>query len=121
MALENLPTNKTVLVTSANGADHYWVGSVMHVLRTEFRHGKKVDKVSLMSRHHMAIGEAINVRGLDGNIIATVLVKSLQMVNPELLDDADFTEMGYRDRVEYMADWGEIFGRRVWLLRIERL
>lgn len=47
--------------------------------------------------------------------------QDIRAVETDKLTDQDFQALGYRDRADYMADWGEVFGGRVWLMKIRRL
>lgn len=114
-----LRPSKNAIAAPITRADRCRIGTTWHPA-AELPHGTSVDEVNHFGRHTITRGEALRVESL-GLAPIMVEVLAIQVTEVAKLTDSDFQSLGYTDRADYMADWGEINGPRVWLYRIEYL
>jgi hypothetical protein len=111
---------KTALATGLTSADTYRDGEQWQSAK-DLPHNTYVSEVNHFGRHTTTKGEVMLVESLLGEPSVKVEVIDIRAVDPERLTSADFQALGYTDKAEYMGDWGEVFGSRIWLLHIRPL
>lgn len=114
-----LRPDKHVIATAVTRADTYLENGAWHSA-AGLPHGTVVQAVNHFGRHVTTTGEELLVRSLEREPVK-IRVREIRLVEVDRLTDADFRAMGYKDRADYQADWGEIMGNRVWLMEIKRL
>jgi len=114
-----LRPGKNAIVTPITRADRCRIGAAWRS-PADLPHDTSVDEVNHFGRHTTSRGEVLRVESLG---LAPIMVEVLyiQVAEVAKLTDSDFRSLGYTDRADYMADWGEISGPRVWLYRIAYL
>ena len=113
-----LREGKNAIATAITRADMFRQGSVWHSASV-LEHNTVVEAVNHSGRHTTTTGEVLLVESLDSPPVK-VQVEDIKAVELDRLTDADFQALGYADRADYMADWGNVIGSRVWLMRIRR-
>jgi hypothetical protein len=83
----------------------------------DLEHGTSVAEVNHYGRHTTAKGDRLLVKAIDGDK-AEVDVLDIRLVEPDKLTDQDFQALGYDNRTDYMTDWGDVFGPRIWLMNV---
>lgn len=115
-----LKRGKTIIATPITRADTYRSNGQGWQSAQALPHNTPVDEVNHFGRHSSVRGELVRIESLD-NPPVNVEIVDIRAVETDKLIDADFVSMGYRDRADYMADWGDVFGGRLWIMRIRRV
>lgn len=114
-----LRDGKNAIATAITRADMFRQGGEWHSAG-ELAHNTVVEAVNHFGRHTTTTGEVLMVEALDSPAVK-VQVEDIKVVELDRLTDADFQALGYADLADYMADWGDVIGSRVWLMRIRRV
>jgi len=109
---------KRCIVTSVTKADRYRVGDAWHNA-VGIEHDTPADEVTHFNRHTSVKGATVHVNPLLDEPSIDVQILSIRAVDPRRLSPETFTQLGYIDYDDYMADWGRVFGDRVWLMAIK--
>lgn len=70
-------------------------------------------------RYVFKVGDTVQINPLLEGKPIQVQILSIRAVEPKKLTAASWVQLGYIDYEDYMADWGEVFGERVWLMAIK--
>lgn len=83
-------------------------------------HDTRASEIRIASgRYAFAAGEILQiVPVLEGKPLQ-VEILSIRAVDPKQLTASSWAQLGYIDYADYMADWGAVFGPRVWLMAIK--
>lgn len=114
-----LQQGKTAIATTLTRADTYRAGEQWRPARN-LPHNTSVEAVNHFGRHMTERGDILRVVSIEGPAVQ-IEVQDIRAVETDKLTDQDFQALGYRDRADYMADWGDVFGSRIWLMKIRRL
>lgn len=114
-----LKRGKTAIATALTRADTYRANGKWQSAQ-DLEHGTSVEAVNHFGRHTTERGEVLNAESIDGPTVK-IKVVDIQAVEPDRLTESDFRALGYTDQADYMADWGEVFGSKVWLMKVQRV
>ena len=109
---------KRCIVTSVAKSDRYRVGEVWHSAK-DIEHDTPADEVNHFNRHTSVKGSIVHVNPLLAEPSIDVQILSIRAVDPRRLTPETFAQLGYIDYADYAADWGRVFGDRVWLMTIK--
>lgn len=114
-----LKPGKTAIATALTKADTYRIGAEWRSAQ-ELAHNTAVEEVKHFGRHTTLKGEVLWAEAPDSPA-TQVQILDIRLVEPARLTEADFQALGYANRADYMADWGDILGDKIWLMRIKQV
>jgi hypothetical protein len=114
-----LSPGKTFIATPLTRADGYREGDKWYSA-ADLAHDTVVEAVNHFGRHTTETGETLLVKSLDSPTVK-VQVLRIRAVEVDKLTETDFRLLGYANRADYLADWGDVQGPRIWLIDIKRL
>lgn len=115
--------SKTAMLTVATWADYYRLGEDWRDLQMWrlWNHGKYVNEVSHLGEYTTVQGDILTVCPMDrDDVVCQVQITEIRMVDCENLTDQEIHELGYLNREEYNAQWGDINtddSSRGWFMR----
>lgn len=119
---DKLQAGATAIHIGATRTDACRIGSQWFDRDTHWTHGQSIDQVSLhRNRHQFSVGDTLHIEDpLEGDF-GYVVITGIVMMDTAKFTQADFQELGFRDRDEYLADWGKVFEGRVWYFYVNRI
>lgn len=118
---ERMQRAKTAMLAMVTKQDRCRINGTWYSVNQRWQHGQPVEEVNHYGKHTTALGDVIIAQRIDEITIAHVQVNAIEMADTNQLTEADINALGYADRAEFNADWGEVFSGRCWLFRITHL
>lgn len=114
---------KTAMMTIATWADLYRVGEDWHNLQSwrQWQHGKPVNEISHFGEYTTMRGDILTVCPLESDdVVCYVQVTEIRMVDTRTLSDAEYRELGYQSREDYLSTWHDYVDDtgRGWFMRV---
>lgn len=110
--------DKTAIASALTRRDGAQIeGKWVHA--ADLAHGTQVDQVNHFGQFLSVKGEYAKVEVVEGRS-AVVRIVEIRAMAVDQMTDADFNALGYADRAAYDADWGQVYGAKIWYMKIAK-